>query len=176
MGNFIFYRRILRVYSSAHFFCSSAPSWLISHGTNARVISKFRRLRADMIWDKEIETFTPKTEKKRADGRFFQPPICRISYCGWYYLRFFRDHRSDTLSFITCKKFFKSAAIYYEYGPFLLPLAGFINSLATLFSVWMLDKIGRTGLLLVGSWGMTIQLGVLRGFFSTMSAIGGSGL
>ena len=100
-------------------------------------------------------------------GEFFHPHMTYILFLG-FMLSLFQQITGINAVIYYTPKIFSISGIESGNASFLATLGvGVINFLATFFSVWVLDKIGRRLLMLVGSLGMVIGLGVLcYGFFS----------
>jgi len=153
-------------------FIPETPSWVLSHGKNAQAIRILGRLRSDMQWKKEMKHMHKKPEKKSGWVDFFKPHMPYILIVG-FMLSIFQQITGVNAVIFYLPKIFQSAGISTNTGPFLASLSvGVINCLATLFSVWVIDKIGRRMLLLIGSFVMALSLGVLSfGFFEQSSGI-----
>ena len=72
-------------------------------------------------------------------------------------------------------KIFEEAGFASASGALIATLGiGGINVFATIIAVWLLDKVGRRALLLIGTAGMSISLGLLSFAFFTQSKMIGN--
>ena len=155
------------------FFIPETPIWMLTRGKKALAIQTLNRLRKDKHWEAEIQFMHKKTKDKMRLADFFTPHMPYILFVGFVLSGFQQITGVNAIIYYT-PKIFHNAGITSSTASFLATLSvGVINCLATLFSVWVLDKMGRRVLLLAGSLGMTISLGLLGyGFFVQTHAIG----
>lgn len=142
-------------------FVPETPAWSLTHGKAERAAVDLARLRKDILWKSEIKDMDRQTRPKYRWSDFLKPHMPYILFVGIV---------TGLLQQITGI----NAVMYY--APKILDLAkdvpqsssfaetvtiGCINSLSTLISLWLLDKKGRRILLLLGTLGMAMSLGLL---------------
>lgn len=158
-------------------FIPETPYWMLSRGKNDLAIRTLRRLRKDLLWKIEIEEIHKrKTEKHLKDKKqladFFKPHMPYILMVGFLPSIFQQITGVNAVVYYTPKIFQIAGSISATNSIIATFSVGIINCVATFFPIWMLDKIGRRQLLLIGSLGMAISLGILSfGFFSQSSAM-----
>ncbi|MBS3904155.1 MAG: sugar porter family MFS transporter [Simkania sp.] len=131
-----------------------SPRWLLGMGKETKAHEVVKKLHLRELLEEKIST-----EKRSRWAALFATPSIRWAFFVGIILAIFQQITGI------------NAVIYY--APDIFQLVGFpsnesailatvgiggINVIATVFAVWLLDKVGRRMLLLVGLCGMTIAL------------------
>ena len=156
---------------AALFALPETPAWLLTQGKRNQAESVWRKVRADTQWQKELEQITPLKEKHNRWQLCFKSYFFKI-LCIGVALNLFQQITGINAVIYYTPRIFKELGIDSSFGMFLATLVvGLINVLATVFSAWILDKVGRKRLLLVGSAGMTLSLTLLSTLFLKRNSI-----
>jgi sugar porter (SP) family MFS transporter len=159
----------------ALFFLPETPSWLFKHGLHEHAILTLSRLRKDKDWIHQVETMksAASPQKKGAWKVLFSPKLRFVLVIGVLLSAFQQITGINTVIYYA-PKIFETAGFTSASGAILATLGvGIINVLSTAFSVWILDRIGRRKLLLIGIAGMALSLGFLAfAFFVESTMIG----
>ncbi|MBS0604259.1 MAG: sugar porter family MFS transporter [Verrucomicrobia bacterium] len=155
----------------ALFFLPETPAWLFKKGLEKFALSTLGRLRKDKHWLKQVDAMklAAKPHKSGAWKTLISLKLRFILIVGLILSAFQQITGINTVIFYA-PKIFEEAGFASATGAIVASLGiGVINVLATLFSVWLLDKVGRRVLLLVGIAGMVVSLGFLAFAFFTES-------
>jgi sugar porter (SP) family MFS transporter len=151
-------------------FLPESPSWLHSRGRTDRalaVLGRLRRKGANVL--EEILHPPPAKEKGQGWKRLCAPPLRRPLLLG-VALSMFQQITGINAVIYYAPKVFAAAGYASASTAMLATLSiGVVNVLATLFSLWLLDRAGRRLLLLVGVAGMAVSLGALAWAFLAQS-------
>lgn len=146
-------------------FIPESPSWTMSHRRVSQTIKTLTRLREDTQWKKELENMSKKLNATLKWNFFLKPYMLRILMVGCILSAFQQITGINAVIYYT-PKIFKAVGITSNIGSFLATLSiGCINCIATVFSLWALDRMGRRILLLIGSFGMAVSLCVVSYVF-----------
>ena len=144
------------------FFMVESPSWLIGKGHQDKALRVLKRIRDRVNWAEHEGDV--KDERKREKFHFralLKPHVKKVLFLGILLSAFQQITGINTV-------------IYY--APEILHLAGFasstsallatvgigiVNVIVTIVAVWILDKVGRKPLLLIGVAGMVICLAII---------------
>ncbi len=159
----------------ALFFLPETPAWLFSHGKETLAVETIKRFRKDKSWMKQIEEMKA-VDKPGKVGRWkdlFSPKLRFIFVVGLVLSALQQITGVNAVVYFAPKIFgsagFESASSAIFASIFL----GIVNVLATGLSAWLLDRVGRRVLLLIGVTGMTLSLFCLSiAFFTASSHIG----
>ena len=148
------------------FFMVESPSWLIGKGHEDRALRVLKRIRDTVHWaEHEGDVIDEKKSEKFHFRALLKPQVKKVLFLGILLSAFQQITGINTV-------------IYY--APEILHLAGFtsstsalfatvgigiVNVIVTIVAVWILDKVGRKPLLLIGVTGMVICLAILGGSF-----------
>lgn len=139
------------------FFIPETPAWLVSHGKLPRAIKALKRLRKDRLWKGHLYSIS--IQKQKSEWRIMLKPHMRYILIVGLTISIFQQITGINAIIFYTPKIFQMVGIISNTSSFLATLSvGAINFLATLFSVYVLDKVGRRRLLLIGSFGMMLSL------------------
>lgn len=149
------------------------PPWLMKHGQEKRAFEVMGRLRKDKGWIDEMDATKPPATKKSAWKLLLSPKLRFVLILGFVLSSLQQLTGINTVIYYA-PKIFQTAGFTSSSAAITATLGiGTINVIATAVSVWLLDKIGRRTLLLIGPGGMAVSLAVLSfAFFSNTLSIG----
>lgn len=144
------------------FLMVESPSWLIARGHHDRALRVLKRLRDKVRWDEHIADVKDEMKSEKFQWTaLWSPNVRKVVLLGVLLSAFQQVTGINTV-------------IYY--APEILNIAGFtsgtsallatvgiglVNVIVTVFAVWILDRVGRKPLLLVGIGGMVACLAIL---------------
>ncbi len=141
----------------ALFMIPETPSWCVEQGYFERAKLSFQRLRRDVLWKKNLK-ISERREKGRQWGFFFSPRVFYVIVLG-VVLSILQQVTGINAVVYYTPKIFLTAGISSNEAAFMATMGiGGINVIATLISVWLLDRAGRRRLLLIGTVGMGCSL------------------
>lgn len=155
-------------------FLPETPSWLLQHHREESGLATLKKMRIDNQWQSCLDEMkrSASSHKKGGWKTLFQPRLRHVLVLGLALSAFQQITGINAVIYFAPKIFqiagFASAssAIFASVG------IGVINVLATLFSVFLLDRLGRRPLLLTGLIGMIASLLALSfAFFLKSSSI-----
>lgn len=154
------------------FFISDTPSWLISHGKTAKAYKVLDKTRKSQ---KHEEVFDQKNISRK-EGSFkalFDPSIRSCFFVGMGMSVFQQITGINTVIYYSPKIFQIAGYTTIESAISATLSIGVINVLMTLIALWLVDKIGRRPLLMIGLFGMAISLALMGwSFFMQMESMG----
>jgi sugar porter (SP) family MFS transporter len=133
-----------------------SPSWLIEKRHLKRAAQAFSKLRRDVEWKKhisEIESTVKAQEKRGLDKH-----VIYVVLIGLGLSIFQQITGINTIIFYAPTIFKTSSAVSAESALISTLIVGIANCLATLVAIWLVDKVGRRILLLIGVFGMMLSL------------------
>ena len=148
----------------ALFILPETPAWLLSREKRSQAITIWRKIRVDTGWEKELAQI--RVPKERAPFLLcFKSYFFKILWIG-VMLNLFQQITGINAVIYYTPRIFSELGITSSFGMFLATLVvGLINVLATVLSAWLLDRVGRKRLLLIGAAGMTLSLTLLCSLF-----------
>ena len=157
----------------ALFFLPETPAWLFKRGLHDHAILTLGRLRKDKEWMHQIDAMrsSASPQKKGAWKYLFSPKLRAVLILGCFLSAFQQITGINTVIFYA-PKIFQTTGLTSTSGAILATIGiGIINVITTIFATWILDKVGRRRLLLIGVLGMAISLGFLATAFFFHSAM-----
>jgi SP family galactose:H+ symporter-like MFS transporter len=159
----------------ALFFLPETPAWLFSCGKEKLAMDTLQLLRKDKGWMKQIDEMksAAKPGKMGKWKDLFSTKMRFILLVGFTLSALQQVTGINTVIFYA-PKIFGTAGFESTTGAIVATIGiGLINVLATGLSTWLLDRVGRRILLLIGVAGMAVSLGLLSvAFFTASSLIG----
>jgi SP family sugar:H+ symporter-like MFS transporter len=149
-----------------------SPRYLIFRGNNERAREIFARIGTDA--DKllrEVEESLKREHRPRLSDLVI-PGTRRIAPVLWVGmgLAAFQQFVGINIIFYYGEILWKAAGATEQWALRINVLTGLVNILATIPAILLVDRIGRKPLLLLGSVGMAVTLGVMAIVFNTASA------
>ena len=157
----------------ALFFVPESPAWLFRHGRDELAIKTLRRLRKDHEWRHQVEAMksTIDPHKRGVWKTLFSSKLRPVLLIG-VLLSIVQQITGINTVIYYAPKIFETAGFTSATVAILATLGiGIVNVVATVFSVWLLDRVGRRILLIIGSLGMACSLGFLSAAFFSQSAM-----
>lgn len=159
----------------ALFFLPETPAWLFKRGFEKHALLIIARLRRDTLWKKQVDAMKNAAAPQERGGwkTLFSPKLRYILIIGSILSACQQITGINTVIFYA-PKIFDVAGFHTTAGAIVATCGiGIINVLATGLSVWLLRKMGRRTLLLIGTVGMALSLAFLAiAFFTQWGFIG----
>jgi sugar porter (SP) family MFS transporter len=155
------------------FFVDQSPRWLVMVGRTEEARDTIKKLNPDADADFTISEIEESlgTEKLSKSVRLFKKPYSRLVMIGIAVGMFNQFTGINTILYYA-PKIFQSAGFSDNAAFLQTVLVGITNLVFTLIAMALIDKLGRKFLLMAGSVGMSIFLGLFY-FAYTSSASGG---
>jgi SP family galactose:H+ symporter-like MFS transporter len=149
-----------------------SPSWLLSKGSAEKANSILKRLYKSKSAIEELSHPLPEEGKKKGWRALLKPSLLPV-LCIGIVLSIFQQITGINAVIYYAPQVFSIAGFASISTSILATIGiGIINLLATLLSVWLIDRMGRRTLFIVGLIGMAISLSVLAlAFFTESKAI-----
>lgn len=145
----------------ALFFIPESPGWLFKNGKSHLAIIVLERLRLDRDWKGHIDEMKHSASSRNKRGAWrllFSSKLRTILFVGLFISAFQQITGINTIIYYAPRIFQGAGYTSAISATFATLSIGIINVLATLVSVWLLDRIGRRRLLLIGIAGMVMSL------------------
>ncbi|MBX9743770.1 MAG: sugar porter family MFS transporter [Chlamydiales bacterium] len=149
------------------FFIPETPSWLITHKQSAKAEKILHQLRVANT--KEYLVEIEKKEDAPQDQRWsalFQPRIRKAFLIGIGMSVFQQITGINAVIYYAPRIFQMAGYREAEMATFVTMLLGAVNMAMTVVALWLIDRIGRRPLLIIGLSGMSVSLLVLGYAFS----------
>jgi sugar porter (SP) family MFS transporter len=155
------------------FFTVESPSILLvkKHQTQAK--EAFKRLSSGSGWETHLEeTKKLASHKKEKLSSLVKTPLRRVVMIGTM-LAIFQQITGINTVIYYAPTIFKEANFSSDSGTLLATMGiGLVNVIMTFVSLWLMDRLGRKKLLIIGQAGMVFSLGILSlAFFTKSQAI-----
>jgi len=147
------------------FFITDTPSWFISHGKKAKaydILERTRKIR------KDEEVFDNKNiSRKEAKFKHLFDESVRPAFLVGIGLSIFQQITGINTVIYYAPRIFQLAGFETARSAILATLTvGIVNVAVTILALWLIDRIGRRPLLIVGTLGMAASLAILGIFFA----------
>ncbi|WP_339208660.1 sugar porter family MFS transporter [Paenibacillus sp. FSL K6-3182] len=154
------------------FFVPESPRWLIKQRRAAAALPILLRIHGEELAKKEVIDIKHSFEQESGSIRQLFSPGLRIALIVGVGLAVLQQVTGINAVMYYAPEIFKATGAGTNASLIQTILVGFINLLFTLVALWLIDKVGRKALLLVGSASMTICLIVIGIAFQTGHAAG----
>jgi sugar porter (SP) family MFS transporter len=157
---------------AAGIFLPETPSWLMAHQREDAAVETFGKLRRDQHWKKGLAEMrrSASPHKHRGWKTLFESRFRFVLILGLCLSAFQQITGINTVIFYAPKIFQETGFSSASTAIFATVGIGIINVCATALSTWLLDRLGRRPLLLLGVGGMILSLLVLSGAFFIQSS------
>ena len=154
------------------FFVPETPAWLIMHDQKEAAEKVLHKLRiahpAQHLVEVETEEDRPKDSSWCA---LFKPNMRRAFLIGMGISIFQQITGINAVVYYAPKIFQLAGYKTAEMATFVTMLLGCVNAGMTVIALWLIDRLGRRPLLMIGLIGMSVSLGVLGFFFYHLSSL-----
>lgn len=148
------------------FLVPESPRWLTEHGREAEALNVLTRVGGEAQANMQMqEIHTVLAEETGSIGQLFQPGV-RTALLIAVVLAVLQQITGINVVLYYAPEIFKSAGVKTTQAIGDTVTVGIVNMLFTLVAIWVIDKVGRKPLLLIGSVGMGVSLALLGGAFA----------
>lgn len=147
----------------ALFYLPETPAWLFKHGRDHHAIHTLAKLRKDTTWRHQIDVMkeSASTHKHGSWSALLSPKLRYLLLIGLVLSSFQQLTGINTVIYYA-PKIFQQAGVSSATGAILASLGvAIMNVLFTFLSAWLLDRLGRRLLLMIGVVGMAATLALL---------------
>ncbi|TWU46065.1 D-xylose-proton symporter [Rubripirellula tenax] len=147
-----------------------SPRWLISHGKNeaeaSRVIGLANPRFSESEIDGQIRQIRTDAEKSVGSGKFWQMRL-RTPILLAFLIAFFNQLSGINAILYFAPRIFELTGLGQEAALLQSVGIGVTNLVFTFVGLWLIDRLGRRTLLLIGSFGYIVSLGMCAWAFQT---------
>jgi SP family arabinose:H+ symporter-like MFS transporter len=154
------------------FFVPESPRWLIKQRRPAEALPILLRIHGEELAKKEVFDIKQSFEQESGSIRQLFSPGLRIALIAGVGLAVLQQITGINAVMYYAPEIFKATGSGTNASLLQTILVGFINFLFTIAALWLIDKVGRKALLLVGSASMALCLLVIGAAFQTGQTAG----
>lgn len=143
------------------FVVPESPRWLIKHGKAAQALPILLRIHGETLAKQEVLDIKASFKEVNSSIRQLFSPGIRIALIVGVGLAVLQQVTGINAVMYYAPEIFKETGAGTDAALIQTILVGLINFLFTILAIWLIDRVGRKVLLLIGSSIMTISLAVI---------------
>ncbi len=149
------------------FFVPESPRWLIKQGKAAESLPILLKIHGEELAKQEVLDIKKSFAQESGSIRQLFSPALRISLIVGVGLAILQQVTGINAVMYYAPEIFKETGAGTNAALVQTILVGLINFLFTILAIWLIDKVGRKVLLLIGSASMAVSLAVIGTAFYT---------
>ena len=154
------------------FFVPESPRWLIKQGRPAEALPILLRIHGEELAKKEVIDIKRSFDQESGSIRQLFKPGLRIALIVGVALAVLQQITGINAVMYYAPEIFKATGAGTNSALIQTIFVGLVNFLFTILAIWLIDKVGRKALLLVGTGSMMICLIVIGAAFQSGNTSG----
>jgi len=159
------------IFLIALFFVPESPRWLMKQGKREQALAILNKVHGSEMAQHEVSEIEQSFKQKKGTfSALFSNPALRAALVVGVILAVMQQVTGINAVMYYAPEIFKQAGAGTNAALIQTILVGFVNFLFTVISIYLIDKLGRKQLLLIGSAGMAISLIVISITFQSIES------